>query len=366
MNVTPSKESKLPIHDFLREVPPYTLESPAEDDDVLFLNRNENYFVSNEVQQQLLDSALRKKDLRLYERPFNMRFLERLAEFHHTTSEHIFAGNGSDEIIYLLPRITLSPSYNGVLPHPSFSPYTSAMKSVGAEVRYVILSPSFDLPIQEFHMKTDVKSRLTFLAIPNNPTGNAFDKRVVLEILQNFPGIVVIDEAYGPLAGISYEKHLPKYENMVILRSFSKAFGAAGIRVGYCLANPQVIDALRLISQPYNLNTLTQSIACAILDRYGDYELINKNIQKEREIWFSKLQRIPEIIPYPSETNFILFKTTIDSNYVFKELLKHRIVLRKHVIPQGDHFLRVTIAPQPIRQRFLDTLKKILEQYGEK
>ncbi|MHA2060333.1 MAG: pyridoxal phosphate-dependent aminotransferase, partial [Candidatus Ranarchaeia archaeon] len=250
--MTPQKKHKLPLLDYLANVPPYKLECPPEDPKIHFLNRNENFFVTKEMHKDILAPAMHVKDLRLYEQPYNMKFLKKVAEFHNTSPDHVFAGNGSDEIIYLLPRVVMNHKSNGILPNPSFSPYTSAMKSVGAEVRYVTLSKQFELQIDAFKTVMDEQSSLTFLATPNNPTGNLFDESVILEILEKFPGVVVVDEAYGPLAGISFEKYLPKFKNLMILRSFSKVFGAAGIRVGYCLADPEIPDALRLISQPHN------------------------------------------------------------------------------------------------------------------
>jgi histidinol-phosphate aminotransferase len=364
--VTPPDKSKLPLNEYLSKIPPYTLECPQEDHNIHFLNRNENFFVTKEMQSDILNLATQVKDLRLYEQPYNMKFLEEIAAFHNTSPDYIFAGNGSDEIIYLLPRVVMNSTTNGILPNPSFSPYTSAIRSVDAEVRYVTLSGNFDLPIQEFRAVTDIKSTLTFLAMPNNPTGNLFDEKVILEILKEFPGIVVVDEAYGPLAGFSFEQYLSKFRNLVILRSFSKVFGAAGIRVGYCLADPQIIDALRLITQPYNLNALTQAIASKILQRYKEYEKINEEIRKENQVWFEEIKSIPGVVPYPSKTNFILFQTPIDSDYVFKELLKKNIVVRKQNIPQGKNFLRVTIAPQPIREIFMIALRQTIENYGGK
>ncbi|MHA1917513.1 MAG: histidinol-phosphate transaminase [Candidatus Ranarchaeia archaeon] len=358
-------KGKINLLKHIKNIAPYQL-TKTEQKGNLLLNRNENFFVPREFQEKLVQKAIKNIDVRLYEEPFNLKIVENLSKFHDIPINNLYVGNGSDEIIFLLPRLIMDNTKNALIPSPSFSPYASSVLSVGGKIKKIPLTRSFELPIQDFKKEMDQDSVLTYLAVPNNPTGNIFSKDSILEIIEDFPGIVVIDEAYGPLTGISYINELKKYDNLVILRTFSKVFGAAGIRIGYCIGHSDLIDGFRLINQPYNLDSLQQMIACEILNQIDSYDIFIKELKEERNKWFKEMNELDGISPVPSETNFILFETDYNADILFNELVKHKIVVRKQNIEQMKNSLRVTIGPENIRIKFIEALKKSIDNIKEK
>ncbi|MBI4838146.1 MAG: histidinol-phosphate transaminase [Nitrospirae bacterium] len=273
--------------------------------------------------------------------------------------ENILHGNGSDELIYYLITTFGGPV---LYPVPTFSMYGIISQALGEKKIEIPLDKEFDLDLEKILTAIKkYKPKLIFLTPPNNPTGNCFSSEKILKILPLFTvhcSLVVIDEAYHPFAGDKgFTPMLKDYKNLVILRTLSK-IGLAGLRVGFLLADKDIVNEVNKVRLPFNLNSLSQTIAS---DALKDKALIKSNIRtiiKEREKLLDELSEINGITPYPSEANFILFKTENPAK-IYKGLLKKGVLVR-NLSGIVKECLRVTVGTPEENRIFLRALKKCL------
>lgn len=218
-------------------------------------------------------------------------------------------GNGSDEIIQLLLMALPEASYV-LAPAPGFVMYKQLSDCLGLNYLGIpLLARSFDLDLPAMLDAIEqYQPSVIFLAYPNNPTGNLFDESAVLEIIKKTKGLVVIDEAYAPFANASFIGKLDQHDNLLVMRTVSK-WGLAGLRLGYIIGNPLIIEQLNKIRLPYNINALSQISADFALSNKKFFDQQTQNICLERSIVFKQLNEIEGIVAYPSAANFILFKT---------------------------------------------------------
>src|SRR5258708_35904457 len=198
-----------------------------------------------------------------YPDPHQTTLKKRIAEIKKVRPVELFLGNGSDEAIDLLIRSFCEPGKDSVLiPQPTYGMYSVSAAVNAVDVISVPLTRDFDLDVDSIQCAWNKRTKLLFLCSPNNPSGNLLDMEKIKVLLDDFHGLVIVDEAYIDFAG--YDGFLPlldQFNNLVVLQTFSKAWGLAGIRLGMCFSNPEVIHILNKIKPPYNINTLTQSIA---------------------------------------------------------------------------------------------------------
>jgi histidinol-phosphate aminotransferase len=234
----------------------------------------------------------------------------------------------------------------------------------------VALSREIKVPrLEDFSV--DVKSlirmsagpevKIVVICNPNSPTGNATPLDKIEEILANTNAVVVVDEAYGEFGGESSIPLLSRYSNLVVLRTFSKALSMAGMRVGYLIAGGPVVTELLKVKPPYNVNTFSQIAAMAVLDYLPLFQDRVKKIVAERERLFSEMARLPGIEVFPTETNFILFRTTLPSKKVYESLLEHGILIRYLEDPALTRCLRVTVGTERENETFLEALSNIVK-----
>ena len=269
--------------------------------------------------------------------------------------ENILFGNGSDELIYYLITTFGGPvSY----PVPTFSMYGIISQALGEKKIEVPLDKDFDIDMDVF-LKTvrKEKPKLIFLSSPNNPTGNCFSTDRILKIISASRGIVIVDEAYEPFSSETGMLPLLKdYKNLVIMRTLSK-IGLAGLRLGFMLADPEIIREVNKVRLPFNLNSFSQAVAAAALKKKKEFRTSIKAIVTERKRLLQEMGKIGGVTPFPSEANFILFKVE-DPHYVYTSLLKKGILLRnvKDVVPGC---LRVTVGTLKENTSFLKALNEI-------
>ena len=267
--------------------------------------------------------------------------------------ENILHGNGSDELIQCLITTFGGPV---LFPTPTFSMYRIISQVQGEESAGIPLDEKFDLDTDAF-LKA-IKSRnpkLIFLSSPNNPTGNSFSAEKMLKILRQSKGIVIVDEAYQAFSDRkSFLPLLKKYQNLIILKTLSK-IGLAGLRVGFMIARKDVIDEVNKVRLPFNLNSLSQKLAVETLKKNALMRSEIKTIVSERKKLFNEMKKIDGIEPYPSDANFILFRTD-KSDRIYKELLKMGILIRnmKGII---NGCLRVTVGTPNENMAFLKAIK---------
>lgn len=301
----------------------------------IFLDANENAFGSP------APSAYNR-----YPDPLQEQLKKRIAKLKNADPSSIFLGNGSDEAIDLLFRIFCNPSKDNVI----FCPPTYGMYEVCAamndvSIRPVSLSENFELDIPSILDAIDANTKLIFICSPNNPTGNSMNRDDVRMILEKFNGLVVIDEAY-----IDYSKQpsflneLTQFENLVVLQTFSKAWGLAALRLGLAFASESIINYMNKVKYPYNINEATQSIVLKALD---EGEIVKNWISEtiaQRKILTDELARAAGVEKvYPSDANFILVKIKRASE-VYKFLSERGIIVRdRSRISLCENCLRITV-----------------------
>jgi len=229
--------------------------------------------------------------------------------------------------------------------------------SSGAEVVDIPLQTNFELPVE--HILKQKDASIIFISSPNNPTGNSFRKEDILKIIKTTKALVVLDEAYAEFCKDSFLPLLMRYQNLVILRTFSKAFGLAGMRIGFMLSHPYIIQEVNKVRLPYNLSLFSQVAGRIALEKRRFLTRSIKTIISERERVFENLCRLNGIYPYPSHANFILFKTCTCSDKLYSYLTKNGVLVRNLNGYGGlKSCLRVTIGTRRENNLFLERLKK--------
>ena len=239
-----------------------------------------------------------------------------LGEYVQKDYEMIAVGNGSDEIISLALRALLGTSDSIMTVEPTFSMYSFYAKLNGIEVLNFDLEDNFNLDITRLKKTLKAqKPKMLILCNPNNPTGNCIEIEDIKEIISDYDGYLMLDEAYYEFYGISGIRLLENYKNVIILRTLSKAFGLAGLRVGYAVASKNIIESIFAVKSPYNVNSLTQAAALKVLDHIEEVKEKVEFIKSERERMYSQLNRVKDLMVYPSYANFLLVKSS-DSDLI--------------------------------------------------
>ena len=268
---------------------------------------------------------------------------------------NILFGNGSDELIYFLITTFGGPV---AIPVPTFSMYGIISHTLGEKKIEIPLDEDFDLDMDGFLKAVrKEKPKLIFLSSPNNPTGNCFSTERILKIIEVSRGIVIVDEAYQPFS--SEKGMLPLLKdcrNLVIMRTLSK-IGLAALRLGFMLADHEIIREVNKVRLPFNVNSFSQAIAAAALKEKKEFRTSIKTIVTERERLLKEMQKTEGVITFPSEANFILFRVE-DPDYIYTSLLKRGILVRnlKNHVPGC---LRVTVGTPQENTAFLKALNEI-------
>jgi len=295
-----------------------------------------------------------------YPDPHQCILKEKIAELKQVDSNQILLGNGSGEPIDLLIRAFCEPYRESILiTDPTYGMYSVCAEVNGVVIRRVPLTDNFELNLEEVVKNIDDSLKIIFLCSPNNPTGNLLNKEMVLNLIQNFGGLVVVDEAYIDFSDDEgYMKYLNLYPNLVILQTFSKAWGLAGLRLGMCFASNTIIGILSKIKYPYNVNTVTQQLALNALQQTGQKNQWVKEILEERKKLITELEKLSHTEKvFPSDANFLLIKFR-DSVSVFTHLINRKIITRdRSTVCSGC--LRITVGNPDENRKLIDALKEL-------
>ena len=315
--------------------------------DMIFLDANENPF-ENGVNRYTDTQQMSVKAI--------------LAKQKNVKLNQILLGNGSDEVLDLLFRAFCEPKVDNVITLPPTYGMYGVLANINAvENKEVLLSNDFQPQIEKIMADVNENTKIIFLCSPNNPTGNSFSDESVVYLLQNFKGLVVIDEAYIDFSNKeSWINELDEYPNLVITQTLSKAYGLAGIRLGICYASTEVISVLNKIKPPYNVNELSQKRA---LERLADTDKISAEIAsiiRQREDLLEVLLHVEFVKKiYPTEANFILVKVD-DANKRYAELIAKGIVIRNRTMqPLCDNCLRLTVGTELENRKLMAVLKQL-------
>lgn len=326
--------------------------SEFQGDASIFLDANENPY---------------NTEYNRYPDPMQRELKKRIGELKGIDPECIFLGNGSDEAIDLVYRVFCEPGIDSVVGiDPSYGMYEVLADINNVTYVKTPLTQQFNLNADSVLKDTSAWVKVIFLCTPNNPTGNDLQRFAVYEILEKFQGIVVIDEAYGDFSPVpSYIHALNKYPNLIVLQTLSKAWGAAGLRLGMAFASKEIIDLMNKVKYPYNISTLTQKTALEVLNNEEKMLQNLHTIQSERARLVEALRTLPLVYDiYPSAGNFILIKV-VNSKSVYSRLLKRGIVVRdRSNATRCMSCLRITIGTPEENDALLAVLRSF--NYGNK
>jgi histidinol-phosphate aminotransferase len=297
-----------------------------------------------------------------YPDPQQSSLKEVLAQQRNLHTNQILLGNGSDEVLDLLFRAFCEPKEDNVITLPPTYGMYGVLANINAiENREVLLSGDFQPEVDAILNAVDDNTKMIFLCSPNNPTGNSFSDKSIVTILQNFKGLVIIDEAYIDFSKKeSWLNELDEYPNLIITQTLSKAYGLAGIRLGICYSSSAVISVLNKIKPPYNINELTQKRA---LERLADKEKVKMEIDSiriQREHLLKVLHQVSFVSKtYSTEANFVLIKVD-DASKRYDELIAKGIVIRNRTTqPLCENCLRLTVGTAEENKKLMDALLAI-------
>ena len=296
-----------------------------------------------------------------YPDPLQRDLKKKIAVIKGVNEQSIFFGNGSDEAIDLMFRMFCRPGVdNAVAIEPTYGMYGVCADINDVEYRRVLLDENFQPDAEKIMAATDANTKLIFFCSPNNPSANNIDRKVIDSVLDRFEGIVIVDEAYIDFAGVpSYLEQLESRPNLIVLQTFSKAWGMAGIRLGMAFAQPEIIGIMNKVKYPYNINQLTQQRAMDEVMQYDRVQEWVKSILRERARLmkeFAKLDCTLQV--YPSDANFFLARIK-DAKATYDYLVDRGIIVRnRSKIALCGNSLRVTVGTAPENNALIDALKK--------
>jgi len=357
------------VREEVSELSLYEVEGILErtlDKRVVKLDLNENFAVASDVTEKLLLDVCQDVDVRLYPPPYGDMAIKAISSFLGFSESEISVGNGADEVFDLIMKVFMKKNSKVLVVEPTFSMYTYLTQLYGGRKVTVLLRPNFELDIDEILKKIDRETSLLVLCSPNNPTGNQFKERDIKKLLQEFNGVVVVDEAYVDFAKHTIIDWVRNFDNLIVLRTFSKAFGLAGIRFGFLVSNKSIVEYVKRVTSPFNLNIVTQRLIALALKNWNYFKERIQFIIKEREWLRNNLAKIDGIIPYSSDTSFILFKVTknnLTSSTVTKRLKNRNVLVKdRGNLPLLANCIRVTVGTRNMNETFLSALKEALEE----
>ena len=286
-----------------------------------------------------------------------------LAELKGVAEEQILLGNGSDEVLDLIFRAFCEPEKDNIISlPPTYGMYKVLCGINAIENKEVPLNTDFQPNVSKILDTVDERTKIIFLCSPNNPTGNSLSEEKVKELVENFKGIVVIDEAYIDFSpNESWVKKLEKYPNLIVTQTLSKAYGLAGIRLGICYASTEIIGILNKIKPPYNVNELTQRKALQRVERPGEVQKEVERILESRDKLQTALERVDYVEHiYASDANFILAKVD-DANLRYQELLEKGVVVRNRSTQAlCENTLRFTVGTEDENIGLIKALNELI------
>ncbi|MFN2609376.1 MAG: histidinol-phosphate transaminase [Actinomycetota bacterium] len=288
---------------------------------------------------------------------------EALARHIGTLSDRIWVANGSNEI-YLQLLLTFGGAERKAMTfEPTYGMHSQIIRISGTRMLRGRRNPDFSLQLEATLEAIDVqRPDIVFLCSPNNPTGNTHTEEEIAAVCARAPGIVLLDEAYAEFSGTTYARLIEDFDHLVVTRSFSKAWRLAGARIGYLLAQPWVIEELQKVRLPYHLSALTQAVALTAVDHAGELLSTVETIRHERDRLWTELSTTRSITAFPSQANFILFRTQErPATQVWQGLLDKGILVRDFSDVQGlEDCLRVSVGTPDEDEKFLESLSEQL------
>ncbi|HEX4958898.1 MAG TPA: histidinol-phosphate transaminase [Lacibacter sp.] len=298
-----------------------------------------------------------------YPDPHQKKIKEKLSAIKGVAPSQIFIGNGSDECIDLLYRAFCNPGKdNVIICPPTYGMYEVSANINDVEVRKARLLDNFQLDLVHMETLVDANTKIIWLCSPNNPTGNSLNREDIEMVLNNFDGLVVIDEAYINFSRQrSFIPELKEYPNLVILQTLSKAWGLAGLRLGMAFASESIINIYNKVKPPYNISAAVQELVVKALDNVQDVNAMIKVLVEERKRLEEELPTLPCVVRvYPSDANSLLVKT-VDARAIYNYLLTQEIVVRdRSKVELCEGCLRITVGTARENDELLNALRSFI------
>jgi histidinol-phosphate aminotransferase len=326
------------------------------EDKVIKLNGNENPYGGSPRAVE----AVARTPLHIYPDPLQRKMRQALGDYTGLAPDYIIAGAGSDELIDLLFRLFMDPGDKILDFEPTFGMYGFCARVAGGSVQFVPRDGLFEIDVDAAQKAIDNRTKIIFVSSPNNPTGNMASESQIRELLDT-GRIIVVDEAYYEFCNQSAAGMVPDYENLVVLRTLSKWAGLAGLRIGYGIMSPRLVQHMIDIKSPYNVNVAAEAALLASLeDAPALLDNVNK-IVEERERMFALLKDIPGVTTWPSSGNFILLQFAPGrAQHIFEELARRGIFVRNFRSTRLQDCFRVAVGTPDQTDAFIAALKEIV------
>ena len=330
---------------------------------IIKLDSNENLFLPKEFMQEIIVEAAGICDPRLYPQEETTILKEAIAEALRVQPGQIVVASGGDQVIELLISNILGAGDEVVAVSPTFSMYPWFAAARRLRYKPVELGPGFALEPAKTLEAVSPETGMIVVCNPNNPTGNQFKMEAVLELVDGFSGPVLVDEAYAEYGEYSLSGEAADRENLIILRTFSKAYGLAGMRLGYAVANTGLAKTLNEeYLPPFPVSNLTLWAGIGMLRNSGKVEAAVHEAKEERRRLIEALNRLPGVQAFPSEANFVLFATEKPHTEIYNGVKRHGVLVRSiGKVPGHNDCLRVTVAPREEAAMFLDAMKEVMK-----
>ena len=355
-----TKKQFISILDDLSKLQGY--QKPEYHQDVIKLDSNENFVINKQLQQDLINEAQKSSDIREYPLGKSDKLIEALARYVGLPKQMIGIGNGSDQILDIILANFASKKTKILTSNPTFGFFEERCKLYQIPTIKIPFAKDMTLGLDDFLSKFN-HADILYLDSPNNPTGFQFKKEEMIQLIKKFDGLVIVDEAYGEFSDYSVSSLVKKYENLIVVRTFSKSFGLAGLRLGYVLSNKKFIDVFsRVLQYPYPLNTLAIEAGFLALQKIRQISEAIQTIKDERIRIIKKLRESGAFDVFDSKANFVLFDARGADKRIYTALLEQGISVRKlGKVGKHDGCLRVTIGTKEMNSKFLLAIRDLLK-----
>ena len=337
-------------------------EKPPKISGSLKLDSNENFVISRLFQQDLIDAAKKKCDVREYPLGGTEKLVNQLSKFLKVPTNMVGVGNGSEKILDLFLANFCTKQTRILTTDPTFSFFEERCKLYRIPMIRVPFSDKMTIDIDDFLAKTK-NADLIYIDSPNNPTGFQFTRNDLKKLIQSFKGPIIIDEAYVEFADSSVVSLVKQFDNLIVVRTLSKAFGLAGLRLGYFASNKKITDIFsKIIQYPYPLNTLAIQCGILALGKFKKVSSMFSLIKNERRKIIQSLRKTGTFDVFDSNANFVLFDAKGADSRVYNALIEQGISIRK-LGKLGRHkgCLRVTVGTPEMNSKFLLAIRDLLE-----
>ncbi len=337
-------------------------QKPTKVDDVLKLDSNENLAIKKEFQLELIREAQKRSDIRTYPLGGVENLINALSKYLKVPKNMISVGNGSDQILDLILANYCTKATKILTSEPTFGFFEERCKLYSINQVKIPFSKNMDLCIEDFIRKAKSVDMI-YLDSPNNPTGFQFSNKDLEKLIKSFPGPVIIDEAYGEFSNSTVLRLVKKYPNLILVKTLSKAFGLAGLRIGYMIADKKFTEIFsNVIQYPYPLNTMAIECGILALEKSKQITSIFENIKKQRRRVIQNLKKFNVFDVFDSNANFVLFDAKGADTRVYNALIEQGISIRKlGKLASHKGCLRVTIGTSDMNSKFLLAIRDLLE-----